>query len=201
MSDDSVSSSRRNFLLATTTAVAAVGVFGAGVPFVRSWLPSARARAVGAPLRLDVSKLHPGELLGPIDVWRGKPIFVVRRTEVMMAQLEAAKDQLVDPASEQQQQPEYAQNALRSRSSHPEILVLIGLCTHLGCSPKFYGEVRSQPFDANWQGGFFCPCHGSKFDLAGRVYKNVPAPSNLEVPPYSFESDQVIVIGADESIA
>lgn len=197
MADSPVNQQRRHFLLVATGVVGAVGVAGAAVPFVRSWLPSAKALAVGAPLRLDISKLLPGELLGPIEVWRGKPIFVVRRTEAMLATLDIHSGELADPDSAYKQQPDYAQNTVRARSERPDISVLIGLCTHLGCSPKYYGEVRAEPFDDQWQGGFFCPCHGSKFDLAGRVYKNVPAPTNLEVPPYSFESKDIIVIGID----
>lgn len=200
MSESIVNSGRRNFLIAATSAVGAVGVVGAAVPFVRSWLPSAKARAVGAPLRLDISKLRPGELLGPIEVWRGKPIFVVRRTEEMLSRLESVRDHLADPDSEREQQPDYARNTTRARDARPDIGVLIGLCTHLGCSPKYFGQVRPEVFDAQWQGGFFCPCHGSKFDLAGRVYKSVPAPTNLEVPPYSFESRDILVIGIDGTV-
>jgi ubiquinol-cytochrome c reductase iron-sulfur subunit len=172
---------------------------GAAVPFVASWVPSAKARALGAPVKIDISKMKPGELLGPIPAWRGMPVFVVYRTEDALARLEPQNDLLADPLSERKQQPGYAQNIWRSR--RPEIGVYLGLCTHLGCSPKFFGVVESQPFDVNWQGGFFCPCHGSRFDLAGRVVKGVPAPTNLEVPPYSFESDSVIVIGVDEETA
>ena len=202
MVDSPVNQQRRNFLLVATGVVGAVGVAGAAVPFVRSWLPSAKALAVGAPLRLDIGKLLHGELLGPIEVWRGKPIFVVRRTKAMLATLvEANSEKLADPDSTNKQQPDYAQNAVRARSDRPDISVLIGLCTHLGCSPKYYGEVQPESFDSQWQGGFFCPCHGSKFDLAGRVYKNVPAPTNLEVPPYSFESKDIIVIGIDGATA
>lgn len=200
MGNDAVNTQRRNFLLIATGAVGAVGVVGAAVPFVQSWWPSAKARAVGAPLRLDISKLRVGELLGPIEVWRGKPIFVVRRTEAMLRHLRSATEQLADPESKNEQQPAYAQNKVRARADRPDVIVLIGLCTHLGCSPKYYGEIQPEPFDANWQGGFFCPCHGSRFDLAGRVYKNVPAPDNLEVPPFSFESENVLVIGIDESV-
>ena len=199
--DAVTSEPRRNFLLGATVALGAVGIAAAAVPFVRSWLPSAKAKAIGAPLRLDISKLRPGELLGPIEVWRGQPIFVIRRTTKMIALLARHRDQLLDPDSEREQQPAYAQNAYRSRESRPDIMVLIGLCTHLGCSPKYYGGVEPQSFDESWSGGFFCPCHGSKFDLAGRVYKNVPAPSNLEVPPYSYESRDVIVIGVDGEVA
>lgn len=201
MDNDSINTQRRNFLLIATGAVGAVGVVGAAVPFVQSWWPSAKARAVGAPLRLDISKLLPGAILGPIEVWRGKPIFVVRRTEAMLRRLKSATEHLADPKSANEQQPAYAKNEVRARADQPEVIVLVGLCTHLGCSPKYYGEVQPEPFDANWQGGFFCPCHGSRFDLAGRVYKNVPAPDNLEVPPFSFESENVLVIGIDEGVA
>ncbi len=138
-------------------------------------------------------------MLGPIPAWRGKPIFVLKRTQAMLDSLDVLEGELADPLSEREQQPGYAKNQSRARS--PEIGVYLGLCTHLGCSPKFFGAVQPEPWDANWQGGFFCPCHGSKFDLAGRVFQNMPAPSNLEVPPHSFESDTVIVIGIDEDNA
>lgn len=196
-----INPTRRNFLLGSTATVGAIGVAAACVPFVRSWLPSAKAKAIGAPLRLDIGKLRAGELLGPIEVWRGKPIFVIKRTPAMIAQLNTRRELLLDPESEREQQPVWAKNVHRSRASHPDIVVLIGLCTHLGCSPKYYGQVKPQPFDDQWIGGFFCPCHGSKFDLSGRVYKNVPAPSNLVVPPYTFESEDVIVIGVNEQTA
>lgn len=199
--DVATNTTRRNFLLGSTATLGTIGVVAAAVPFVRSWLPSAKAKAIGAPLRLDISKLRPGELLGPIEVWRGQPIFVIKRTTTMLAQLNDQRDLLLDPDSERDQQPAWAKNAHRSRESNPEVVVLLGLCTHLGCSPKYYGQVGPQTFDDNWRGGFFCPCHGSKFDLAGRVYKNVPAPSNLVVPPYSFESKDVIVVGIDETTA
>ena len=140
-------------------------------------------------------------MLGPIPAWRGKPVFIVKRTPEMMERLAEQTSFLKDPASEREQQPEYAKNSARARENYSEIAVLIGICTHLGCSPKYYGEVEPQPFDASWQGGFFCPCHGSKFDLAGRVYQGVPAASNLEVPPYSFETPDVIAVGIDEENA
>jgi ubiquinol-cytochrome c reductase iron-sulfur subunit len=167
------------------------------VPFVASWQPSARARALGAPVTLDISKLRPGEMLGPTPAWRGQPIFVVYRTEEAVERLQQANPQLADPLSQNvEQQPAYAQNPFRAK--RPEIGVYVGICTHLGCSPKYYGQVEPEPFDANWQGGFFCPCHGSRFDLAGRVVKGVPAPDNLPVPPYMFVSENVVVIGQDE---
>lgn len=196
MSANGVNESRRRFLIGATSAVGAVGVVGAAVPFVKSWTPSARARALGAPIKVDISKLKPGEMLGPIPAWRGKPVFVLRRTPKALELMRQLDAQLTDPHSEEDQQPEYARNEYRSRD--PEIGVLLGLCTHLGCSPKYYGAVQPEPFDPQWKGGFFCPCHGSRFDLAGRVFSGVPAPTNLEVPPYSYESDTVIIIGVDE---
>lgn len=198
MSEDTLNTNRRYLLLATT-GVAAVGVVGATIPFVQSWQPSARARALGAPIKINIGKLKPGELLGPLPAWRGQPIFVVRRTPEANAILEAELEQLADPDSEASEQPDYAQNVHRSR--RPEIGVYLGLCTHLGCSPKFYGTVQPEAFDSDWKGGFFCPCHGSKFDLAGRVERNLPAPTNLTVPPYYYETDTTLVIGLDSGAA
>jgi len=187
---------RRYFLIGASATVGAVGVVGAAVPFVASWQPSAKARALGAPVTLDISKLRPGEMLGPTPAWRGQPIFVLNREEPAIEELKAPNPNLADPDSENpEMQPDYAQNPWRSR--RPEIGVYVGICTHLGCSPKYFGEVQPEPFDPNWQGGFFCPCHGSRFDLAGRVVKGVPAPDNLRVPPYRFVSDTVIVIGEE----
>jgi ubiquinol-cytochrome c reductase iron-sulfur subunit len=192
---------RRYFLIGATAVVGAVGVVGAAVPFVASWVPSAKARALGAPIKIDISKMKPGEMLGPIPAWRGQPVFVLYRTPGAIAALEQQDDLLADPNSDRkEQQPGYAKNPTRSR--RPEIGVYVGLCTHLGCSPKYQPVVETRDFGTDWQGGgFFCPCHGSKFDLAGRVAKSVPAPSNLPVPPYSFESDSVIVVGVDEENA
>ena len=193
-------STRRYFLIGATSAVGAVGVGFAAVPFVQSWNPSAKARALGAPIKVDISKLKPGELLGPVPAWRGQPVFVIYRTDAAIETLQSDVEALADPDSQAvEQQPAYAQNPWRSR--RPEIGVYLGLCTHLGCSPKFHGTVQPESFDPNWQGGFFCPCHGSKFDLAGRVSKNMPAPENLQVPPYSFETENVIVVGVDEDSA
>jgi ubiquinol-cytochrome c reductase iron-sulfur subunit len=192
--------SRRYFLIGATSVVGAVGVGFAAVPFLASWKPSAKARALGAPITVDISKLRVGEMLGPIPAWRGQPVFVVSRDPSTVAHLEEPNPDLADPESDNSKmQPAYAQNAWRSK--RPEIGVYVGLCTHLGCSPKYYGEIRPEPFDVDWQGGFFCPCHGSRFDLAGRVAKGVPAPDNLPVPPYSFVSDTVLVIGVDEETA
>jgi ubiquinol-cytochrome c reductase iron-sulfur subunit len=193
-----INKQRRYFLIGATAAVGAVGVVGAAVPFVASWQPSARARALGAPVTVDISKLKPGEMITP--AWRGKPVFILYRSEDAIERLGMDNPELADPdSSNSEMQPDYAQNP--TRAQRPEIGVYVGICTHLGCSPKFYGEVEPQPFDQDWQGGFFCPCHGSRFDLAGRVVKGVPAPDNLEVPPYQFLSDNVLLIGEDGETA
>ena len=195
-----INKQRRYFLIGSTSVVAAAGAVGLAVPFVKSWLPSAKARAAGAPVTIDFSKLKPGEMLTPTPAWRGQPIFVVYRTPKMLEQLEQDNERLADQDSDKlDQQPEYAKNRWRSR--RPEIGVLLGLCTHLGCSPKKYFTVQPESFDPSWEGGFFCPCHGSRFDIAGRVFSGLPAPTNLVVPPYKFESDTVIVIGEDEGTA
>ena len=200
--DQPVNRERRYFLIGANVAIGAVAAVGAAVPFVQSWLPSAKARAAGAPVSIDISKLRPGEMLGPIPAWRGKPVFVVMRDAAAIGHLEAGDPNLADPNSENlDMQPEYARNAWRSREERREIGIYLGLCTHLGCSPKYYGAVQPEAFDENWQGGFFCPCHGSRFDLAGRVVKAVPAPDNLEVPPYRFKSAAVVIIGEDEETA
>ena len=199
MNEDSVNTGRRNFLIGATTVVGSAGVVGLAVPFVGSWNPSARALAAGAPVKVDISKLSTGEILGPIPAWRDKPIFVIKRSDAMLEQLNSMNDRLADPESQREQQPGYAQNG--TRSIKPDVLVLVGLCTHLSCSPKFRPAIQPEVFDEEWIGGFFCPCHGSKFDLAGRVYTGVPAPSNLEVPPHFYESDSVIVIGENEGAA
>ncbi|OOV88441.1 ubiquinol-cytochrome c reductase iron-sulfur subunit [Oceanospirillum linum] len=197
MSNDGVNKGRRRFLLGATSAVGAVGVVGVAVPFVASWNPSAKARAAGAPAKADISKLQPGQQM-TIE-WRGKPVWVINRTPEMMANLEKLNDQVADPNSEVPQQPEYITGVLRSIK--PEYAVMIGICTHLGCSPTYRPEVAPADLGEDWLGGFFCPCHGSRFDLSGRVYKGVPAPVNLEVPPYKYESDDIIVIGVDQEKA
>jgi ubiquinol-cytochrome c reductase iron-sulfur subunit len=199
VSEKSINSERRNFLIGATSVVGAAGVVGLAVPFVGSWNPSAKALAAGASIKIDISKLKSGEMLGPIQAWRAKPIFVVKRSDEMLDQLNSNNVRLADPASERPQQPTYAKND--TRSIRPDVLVLVGLCTHLSCSPKFKPTIQPELFDQEWIGGFFCPCHGSKFDLAGRVYSGVPAPSNLEVPPHYYESESVIVIGEDEGTA
>src|SRR5699024_3773904 len=193
MNNDGVNKSRRTFLIGVTSAVGAVGVVGAAVPFVKSWQPSARAENAGAPVEVDVSKLEAGQRV--VREWRGQPIWVVRRTEAMLEGLKkmTTSGKLSDPDSGvTNQQPEYARNEFRSIK--PEILVLIGVCTHLGCSPT----LEAEPTVQLEQGGFFCPCHGSMFDFAGRVYRSVPAPTNLVVPPHSYLNDNLIIIGSEE---
>ena len=199
MADNGVNKGRRRFLVGATSVVGAVGAVGVAVPFVASWQPSARARAAGAPVQADISKLEPGQRM--TVEWRGRPIWIINRTPEMIERTEAlGADSLADPDSEVPQQPAYIQGGLRSIK--PEIGVLIGICTHLGCSPLFRPEPNADGVGVeNWPGGFFCPCHGSRFDLAGRVFNNVPAPINLEVPPYRFENDDIIVVGEDEEAA
>ncbi|BCB70536.1 MULTISPECIES: ubiquinol-cytochrome c reductase iron-sulfur subunit [Halomonadaceae] len=199
MADNGVNKGRRRFLVGATSVVGAVGAVGVAVPFVASWQPSAKARAAGAPVQADISKLEPGQRM--TVEWRGRPIWIINRTPEMIERTEAlGADSLADPESEVPQQPAYIQGGLRSIK--PEIGVLIGICTHLGCSPLYRPEPDAEGVGVdNWPGGFFCPCHGSRFDLAGRVFSNVPAPTNLEVPPYRFESDDIIVIGEDEESA
>ena len=198
MSSDGVNSARRKFLTAATSAVGVAGAVGIAVPFVGSWNPSASAKAAGAPVKADISKLEPGQMV--VVEWRGKPVYVLHRTEEQLADLESLNDRLKDPESETSVQPAYITGI--DRSLRPEILVIEGLCTHLGCAPKFRPEVGAADLGGDdWLGGFFCPCHGSKFDLSGRVYAGVPASANLIVPPYSFEGENVLVIGVDAEAA
>jgi len=189
---------RRRFLTATATVVGGIGAAFVAVPFLKSWSPSERAQAAGAPVEADISKLEEGAMM--TVEWRGKPVWLLKRSQQMLDDLPGLKDQLLDPNSEMaSQQPKYAQNA--SRSIKPEVLVLVGICTHLGCSPTFRPDVAPADLGPAWKGGFFCPCHGSRFDLAGRVYKGVPAPSNLEVPSYRYLSDSRVLIGVDPEAA
>lgn len=198
MSDNGINEGRRNFLIGANVVVGSAGVVGVAIPFLGSWNPSARALAAGAPIKVDISKLKPGDIIGPIPAWRDKPVFIIKRTKEMLSILNSANERLADPDSTEEQQPSYAQN--ETRSIKPEVLVLIGICTHLSCSPKFRPVVGPTDYDPEWKGGFYCPCHGSKFDLAGRVYDGVPAPYNLEVPPHYYESDSILVIGTDEGV-
>ena len=189
---------KRRFLTAATSVVGAVGVGFVAVPFLASWSPSERAKAAGAPEEADISKLESGEMLRV--KWRGKVTFVVRRTEQNLADLASLDGILTDPDSEVPQQPEYCKNP--HRSIKPEYFVTIGICTHLGCSPTYRPDVGAADMGgAAWKGGFFCPCHGSKFDLAGRVYSGAPAPTNLVVPPHTYLSDTLILIGEDGAAA
>ena len=190
---EEVDTGRRHFLTVATVATGAVGAAFAAIPFLASWKPSARAKALGAPVELDVSKLEPGALV-KVE-WRGKAIFVVHRTAEMLALLKDMDSKLRDPESNQSDQPGYAKN--EARAIKPEYLVLVGVCTHLGCAPLDKFTPGDATVSADWEGGFFCPCHGSKFDMSGRVFKDVPAPTNLPVPPYRFVSDTRILIGAD----
>ncbi|MFT6908159.1 MAG: ubiquinol-cytochrome c reductase iron-sulfur subunit [Oleiphilaceae bacterium] len=194
MSDGEINAGRRRFLIGATSVVGGVGVIGAAVPFVASWNPSAKAKAAGAPVRATIGKLEPGQRM--TVEWRGKPVWVIRRTQEMLDNMDKLSDELRDPESAVPQQPEYIKGVYRSIK--PEYAVIVGICTHLGCSPQFIPEVKPQEFDENWVGGFFCSCHGSRFDLAGRVFNGVPAPKNLEIPPYRYVDDQTVVIGEDE---
>lgn len=195
MSEEKIDHSRRRFLSTATTVIGGVGAIYAAAPFVVSWLPSAKAQALGAPVEVDVSQLEEGAQL-TIE-WRGTPVWIVRRPQNVVDKLKKPVDFLRDPDSKQPQQPVYATNA--TRSIKPEYLVMVGLCTHLGCVPKYRPQAGSVGPD--WLGGFYCPCHGSKFDMAGRVYKGVPAPTNLPVPPHKYVSDNVILIGEDSKAA
>ena len=198
MSSEGVNSGRRKFLVTATSAVGAAGAVGIAVPFLGSWNPSAKAKAAGAPVKFDFSKLEPGAMV--VVEWRGKPVYVMHRTEEQLADLPKLNDQLKDPDSAISDQPAYIEGD--ARAIRPELFVVEGLCTHLGCAPKFRPEVGAADLGGDsWLGGFFCPCHGSKFDLAGRVYSGVPASTNLVVPPYSFEGDSILVIGVDSEAA
>lgn len=187
-----VNKTRRNLVVATSVAGGVAGV-AAAVPFVASMLPSERARAAGAPVETDISRLAPGELA--IIEWRGKPVWIIRRTKEMIESLKTVTPRLTDPGSKSSDQPKYAEN--EHRSAKPELMVMEGVCTHLGCSPQLKSADAKAEMGADWVGGFYCPCHGSKFDYAGRVFRGAPAPTNLRVPPYTFASEHTLVIGED----
>ena len=193
MADKDLDQGKRRFLVAATTVAGGVAAGATAVPFVASMLPSERAKAAGAPVEVDVSRLEPGQKM--IVEWRGKPVWVLRRTPEMLKTIKAEEARVADPASTRSAQPEYAKNDFRSLK--PEYLIVVGICTHLGCSPVDRLQAQPEPFAADWPGGFYCPCHGALYDLAGRVYKNKPAPDNLPVPPYKFLSNTQIVIGDD----
>lgn len=201
MNGEVVNESRRKFLLGATSVVGGAGVVGAAVPFVASWQPSAKAKAAGAPVKVNISKLEPGARM--VVEWRGKPVYIVRRTEESLAAINAlGTDILRDADSVEAKQPAYVDGSARTLSGKEEYLILVGLCTHLGCAPLYRPDVGAADLGGDaWLGGFFCPCHGSKFDLSGRVFAGVPAPKNLEIPPHSYESDSVVVIGIDTEVA
>ena len=197
--NEPINTGRRRFLTATTAVVGAVGAGFAAVPFIKSWNPSARAKLAGAPITADIGALGEGQRL--VVEWRGQPIWIVRRSQAVLKALPTLNDRLRDPKSENlDQQPAYVLKGDPTfRSLKPEVSVLVGLCTHLGCAPEMKAEIRPEPFDPEWKGGYFCPCHKSRFDMAGRVYQGVPAPTNLVVPPHHFENDTTLVIGVDPS--
>ena len=190
---DSINRTRRNLIIATSAAGGAASV-GVAVPFVVSMWPSERAKAAGAPVEVDISRMEPGEL--KVIEWRGKPVWVIRRTKEMVDSLKAVASKLTDPGSRSSAQPDYAKNEQRARK--PEYMVMEGVCTHLGCSPQLKTTAAKAEMGTDWAGGFYCPCHGSKFDYAGRVFKGAPAPLNLPVPPYVYLSDTTILIGDDK---
>ena len=192
MSSDDADNSRRRFLTAATVVVGAAGTVATAVPFLFSWSPSARAISAGAPVEANISKLAPGQQI--IVKWRKKPVWIVRRDEKALATLSKVTDELRDPTSEDSAQPDYAKN--EHRSINPEYMIMVGICTHLGCSPKYRPDITP-----DFQGGFYCPCHGSTFDFAGRVYAGVPAQRNLEVPPHRYVDDGLVIIGEDEVVA
>lgn len=196
MSNAPVDNGRRRFLTVATSVVGGVGAAGAVVPFIASWNPSAKAKAAGAPVEVNISKIQPGQMLRV--EWRGKPVWIVKRTQAMLDELAKHEDQLRDADSEVEQQPEYAKN--RYRSIEPEIFLAVGICTHLGCSPQYLPDS----FSGQIQGvasGFMCPCHGSKFDMSGRVFQSVPAPTNLVIPPHKYLDEKTILVGDDSGAA
>ena len=189
---NTVNFNRRKFLITATSVIGGIGVGLSFVPFLNSWMPSTQAKAMGAPVDVDISKIEPGQKI--TIAWRGKPVFIINRTEALLSVLKNTNTELLrDPISKFSNQPSYANNIYRSIKE--KYLVLIGVCTHLGCVPLYKPKAGS--VESSWVGGFFCPCHGSKFDMAGRVFKGVPAPLNLPVPPYKFSSDKIITIGLD----
>lgn len=195
MSNAPVDKGRRRFLTVATSVVGGAGAVAAAVPFIASWNPSARARIAGAPVEMRIDKIEPGQLVR--SEWRGSPVWVIRRTPEMLKSLSLTDDRVRDPDSDQPQQPDYAKN--QHRSIDPEWFVAVGICTHLGCSPQYL--PRNFTSMDGIDSGFFCPCHGSRFDIAGRVFQGVPAPTNLVVPPHYFVDDSTILIGEDEGAA
>ena len=201
MANDEVHAGRRRFLTVTTAVVGAIGVGAAAVPFITSWKPSARAQNAGAPVEVDISKIENEPGMRMIVQWRGQPVWIFKRTPEQQAALPTLDARLVDPKSDNADQtPAFAKN--ETRSIDPSIAVIVGICTHLGCSPGYYPEIMPQPFDSEWKGGFYCPCHQSRFDLAGCVFQGVPAPSNLKIPPYKLTNNKThVVVGVVEGEA
>lgn len=197
MSKDGVNAGRRRFLVAATSVVGAAGAVGAAIPFLGSWQPSAKAKAAGAPVRVNISKVEPGQQV--VAEWRGKPVFIVNRTDEVMSNLAKLDSVVSDPNSEHSEQPTYVDP--KNRAIKPNLLIVEGLCTHLGCAPTYRPEVAPADLGPDWVGGYFCACHGSKYDLAGRVFKGQPAPLNLPVPPHSYETDEIVIIGIDQETA
>lgn len=197
MAGESADPKKRRFLVNATSAVGAVGAAAAVIPFVFSMFPSERAKAAGAPVEVDISKLEPGMLL--TVEWRSQPVWILHRTKEMLEQLAKDNQRLSDPDCNVIQQPSYAKNAFRAKKEHEAVLVVVGLCTHLGCAPTFRKEIGPADLGSDWPGGFYCPCHGSKFDLSARVFAGSPAPKNLLVPPYSYLSETRLLIGEDKS--
>lgn len=193
MENKSVDMRRRRLLTVVATVAGGAGMIGAAAPFIATMAPSSRAKAIGAPVEIDISKLQPGELV--IEKWRGKPVWILRRTRQMLDDIRVQKNEVSDPGSDNSIQPEYAKNEFRARKD--EFLVMIGICTHLQCSPNYIPKGADKTPVADWKGGFFCPCHGSRFDLAGRVFKGVPAPTNLVIPPYQFLPSGNLLVGDD----
>lgn len=194
MDNKEINQGRRRFLTLATAGAGGVAAVGVAAPFLASWFPSEKAKAAGAPIEVDISKIEAGQLM--TVEWQGKPIWVLNRTEAQQKSIPAQDGEMADPSSDVDHQPEYCKNELRSIKDN--IFVVIGICTHLGCSPTFRPDVAPADLGAGWKGGFFCPCHGSKFDLAGRVFKGVPAPTNLIVPPYKYLTDATILVGDDK---
>ncbi|WP_274585607.1 ubiquinol-cytochrome c reductase iron-sulfur subunit [Neisseria leonii] len=193
MSNQEINQGRRRFLTLATAGAGGLAAAGVAVPLVASWFPSEKAKAAGASIEIDISKIESGQML--TAEWRGKPIWVVNRTEQQLKDLASLDGNLVDPASDADQQPEYCKN--ETRAIKPQYWVAVGICTHLGCSPTYRPDIGPADLGADWKGGFFCPCHGSKFDIAGRVYKGVPAPSNLVIPPHKYLDDATLLVGED----
>ncbi len=199
MKKHGINTERRRFLTTTASVVGGAGALATSIPFVSTLTPSARARAIGAPVEVDIGDLEVGGM--KIVKWRGKPVWILRRSDIAIDELHGLDEELRDPSSKVEQQPFYARNEYRSQ--RPEYLIVVGICTHLGCSPVYAKKAQAEDYQLgdDWKGGFFCPCHGSRFDLAGRVFKSVPAPTNLVVPPHQYLSDTKVLIGDDSGVA